>query len=212
MKTMVRAAITTALALLVFSAVGTLLLSGTYSLTFDTITRSEQATQQVLIAQTLPAGSFDNNLVAEAIPLPLDPLLGGKRPGLAYPARLDGKPVAVVLEATAPDGYAGEIKLLIGILADGRLGGVRVAQHKETPGLGDYIEIKKDDWIRQFDGHSLGSVTTDQWRVRKDGGRFDYMAGATITPRAIVKAVHKALQYFELHKTELLKPGSEVTA
>ncbi|TCS72976.1 electron transport complex protein RnfG [Sulfuritortus calidifontis] len=212
MKAMVRAAITTALALLVFSAIGTVLLSGTYSLTLDTITRSEQATRQILIAQTLPEGSFDNNLVAEAMPLALDPLLGGKKPGLAYPARLNGKPVAVVIEATAPDGYAGEIKLLIGILADGRLGGVRVAQHKETPGLGDYIELKKNPWIRQFDGLSLGSMAEDQWRVRKDGGRFDYMAGATITPRAIVKAVHKALRYFELHKAELLKPSSEVTA
>lgn len=209
MKAMVRAAIRTALALLVFSTTGTLLLSGTYGLTYDTITRSEQATQQALIVQTLPAGSFDNNVVAEAMPLPLDPLLGGRKPGLAYPARLNGQTVAVVLEATAPDGYAGEIKLLIGILADGRLGGVRVAQHKETPGLGDYIEIKKDDWIRQFDGLSLNAPAAEQWKVRKDGGRFDYMAGATITPRAIVKAVHKALRYFEQHKTELLKSSSQ---
>ena len=210
MKAVARAALSTGLALLVFSAIGTLLLSGTYDLTYDAITRSEQATKQALIAQTLPPASFDNNLVADARPLAPDALLGTRKPTLAYPARLKDKTVALVLEVTAPDGYAGEIRLLVGILADGRLGGVRVAQHKETPGLGDYIEVQKTPWIRQFDGLSLASVAQDQWRVRKDGGRFDYMAGATITPRAIVKAVHNALLYFDRHKAELLMPATEV--
>lgn len=204
MKTLARTALSTALALLAFTAIGTALLSGTFGLTIDTITRSEQATQQALVAQTLPAGGFDNKLVADAVKLPVDPLLDKKRPTTAYPARLNGKTVAVVLEATAPDGYSGEIKLLVGILADGQISGVRVAQHKETPGLGDYIDLKKSPWIRQFDGLSLANTAAAEWKVRKDGGRFDYMAGATISPRAVVKAVNKALQYFEQHKAELL--------
>jgi electron transport complex protein RnfG len=109
----------------------------------------------------------------------------------------------VVLEAAAADGYSGEIKLLVGILADGRLGGVRVIAHKETPGLGDYIDIARSEWIRQFDGKALDDPPADGWKVRKDGGRFDYMAGATITPRAIVRAVRRVLEYHADHRAAL---------
>lgn len=207
MKRLMRSAVSNGLALVAFSVAGTALLAGTFGLTFDTIARSEQAKQQTLLAQTLPEGSFDTDLIAH--PVAADPLLGTKKPGQAYLARKDGKGSGVVLEVTAPDGYAGEIKLLVGILADGRLGGVRVVKHRETPGLGDYIEVEKHPWIRQFDGLSLNQVPAAQWRVRKDGGRFDYLAGATITPRAIVKAVNKALQYFEQHKTALLAEMKE---
>jgi electron transport complex protein RnfG len=197
----------TGLALLVFSVVGAGLLSGTFNLTRPTIEISEQADKLVLVAQTLPAGSYDNDIVRDARPLPANPLLGLKRPGLAYPASQGGQVNAVVLEAVAPDGYSGEIRLLIGILADGRIAGVRVVAHKETPGLGDYIDMARSPWIKQFDGLGLSNPTPDQWKVRKDGGRFDSRAGATITPRAVVKAVRKALEYFAVHKTELLAPN-----
>jgi electron transport complex protein RnfG len=194
----------TALNLLVFAVVGAAMLSGVYTLTRAAIERTEQAEKQALIARTLTPGSFDNDLVADARPLALDPLLGGKRPGQAYLARKAGVPTAVVLEAVAPDGYAGEIHLLVGIGSDGGITGVRVTAHHETPGLGDYIEIAKNNWITQFDRHSLADTSAEQWKVRKDGGRFDSMAGATITPRAVVKAVHKALEYFAAHRAELL--------
>jgi electron transport complex protein RnfG len=109
-----------------------------------------------------------------------------------------------VLEATAPDGYSGDIKLLVAVRADGELVGVRVLVHKETPGLGDYIDIGRSDWIKKnFDGQSLAKTPDEDWRVKKDGGHFDYMAGATITPRAVVKAVHKTLQYFAAHRATL---------
>jgi len=206
-----RAALGTALALLVFSVAGTVLLSGTYALTRGTIERSEQAEKLQLIAQALPAGAYDNNPVADAFDLARDPLLGGRLPGQAYPARKAGQPVGVVLEAVAPDGYGGEIRLIVGILADGRVIGVRVTAHKETPGLGDYIDIKKHPWIRQFEGTRLGEPPAELWKVRKDGGRFDYLAGATITPRAVVKAVRKALEYFEQHKAALLATQEETT-
>ncbi len=194
----------TAAALVVFSAVGATLLSGTFQVTHPAIEQSERAARMRLIAETLPPGSFDNDLVKDGRPLPVDPLLGNKRPGLFYPARLAGKPAAVVLEAAAPDGYSGEIRFLIGILPDGTVTGVRVTGHRETPGLGDYIEIGKSAWIHEFDRKSLTNPQPVDWKVKKDGGRFDYMTGATITPRAMVKAVRKALEYFGAHRDALL--------
>ena len=117
-----------------------------------------------------------------------------------------GQPVGVVLEAVAPEGYSGDINLLIGIDAHGVLTGVRVTQHKETPGLGDYIQSSKSDWILQFDDQSYHPDHDSRWKVKKDGGEFDSRAGATITPRAIVKAVREALKYFQLHRDTLLRP------
>ena len=200
----IRETVSTALTLLVFSVLGAGLLSGAYTLTRPTIEVSEQAEKLKLVAQTLPAGSFDNDLIRDARKLPANAQLGLKRDGLAYVARQHGIATAVVLEAIAPDGYAGEIRLLIGIQADGRIAGVRVTAHKETPGLGDYIEIARNPWIGQFTGKSLSAPRDEAWKVRKDGGEFDYLAGATITPRAVVKAVRKALHYFEANRAELL--------
>ena len=155
------------------------------------------------LAQILPAGSYDNHLL-DNIRDVNDPLLGNKGPTAAYLATRNGEPSAVILQATAPDGYSGSISRLIGILADGRLAGVRVISHKETPGLGDKIELAKSSWINSFVGTSLQSPDESGWAVKKDGGQFDQFAGATITPRAVVKAVHKALQYFDEHRAELL--------
>ncbi len=208
MNDVLRESLSTGLALLLFAVAGAGLLSGTFGLTQPSIQRSEEADKLRLVAQTLPAGSYDNDLIRDARPLPADALLGLKRPGLAYPARRGGETVAVVLEAVAPDGYSGEIRLLVGILADGRVAGVRVVAHKETPGLGDYIDILRSDWIRQFDGRSLADPAPGHWKVKKDGGRFEYRAGATITPRAVVKAIRKALEYFAIHRGELLAPAS----
>jgi electron transport complex protein RnfG len=206
MTQVLRETVATALALLVFSVVGAGLLSGAFTLTRPAIEASEQADKLILVAQTLPGGSYDNDLIRDARPLPADPLLGLKRPGLVYPASLNGQVNAVVLEAVAPDGYSGEIRLLIGIRADGRVAGVRVTAHRETPGLGDYIDLARSPWIKQFDGRGLADPAPEHWKVKKDGGRFDYLAGATITPRAMVKAVRKALEYFIAHRAELLAP------
>lgn len=201
-----RETFSTSLTLLVFSVVCAGLLAGSYLATRPNIERSEQEEKMRLVAQALPPGSFDNDPVRDARALAPDPLLGLKRPGLAYLAARGETPVAVVLEAAAPDGYAGEIRLLIGIRADGRIAGVRVTAHKETPGLGDYIDVARSKWIHQFEGKALEDPPAAEWKVRKDGGRFDYLAGATITPRAVVKAVHRALRYFEKHREALLHP------
>lgn len=194
-----------------FAIAGAVLLSGTFGLTRPAIEQSENEAKARLLAQTLPGGGYDNDLVRAARPMASDPLLGNRREARYYTATLSGVPVAVVLEATAPDGYAGEIKLLIGILADGRIAGVRVVSHRETPGLGDYIEIAKNRWIRQFEGKALGAPAPDAWKVRKDGGQFDYLAGATITPRAVVKAVRKALEYHARHKDALFAGPAKET-
>jgi electron transport complex protein RnfG len=211
MTLLLRESLTTALALLVFSVTGAALLSGTFGLTRPDIQRSEEADKLRLVAQTLPADGYDNDLIRDARTLPADPLLGLKRPGLAYPARRAGEATAVVLEVVAPDGYSGEIRLLVGILAGGRVAGVRVVSHRETPGLGDYIDILRSDWIKQFDGRGLDDPAPEQWKVKKDGGRFDYRAGATVTPRAVVKATRKALEYFAAHRDELLAPAPAAT-
>jgi len=112
---------------------------------------------------------------------------------------VDGRPDALVLNVIAPDGYSGDIDLLVGIGADGTLHGVRVIRHRETPGLGDDIERQRSDWITRFDGLSLDTVPAAGWAVRAHGGRFDAFTGATITPAAVVGAVHRALRWVEDH-------------
>jgi electron transport complex protein RnfG len=135
------------------------------------------------LSEILPPGSYDNHLLDNSVEL-RDPLLGSQSPQTAYIALKDGKPSAVILRAIAPDGYSGAIHLLIGIQADGRLAGVRVLSHKETPGLGDKIDLAKSPWIRSFDGKSLSNPNADGWAVKRDRGQCDLFAGASITPRA----------------------------
>ncbi len=200
---MVKAAFHTAINVLFFTVIGTTLLGVTYLQTKAPIERSEQEAKLKLISQLVPRQDFDNDILADGLSLTPDPLLGSSAASTSYRARKNGQPVAVVLEAIAPDGYSGRISLIIAIKADGTLGGVRVIEHKETPGLGDYIDIAKSDWITGFNDKALLPGKDDDWHVRKDGGQFDYMAGATITPRAVIKATHKVLQYFALHKDTL---------
>jgi electron transport complex protein RnfG len=202
-RTMAKAALHTSMNVLFFTLIGTSLLALTYLQTKDSIAKSEQEEKLKLIAQLLPRSSFDNDIVSDTLKLSPDLLLGSTTPSLAYRARLAGQPVGVAMEVVAPDGYSGRIDLLVAIKADGMLAGVRVVSHKETPGLGDYIDIAKSTWIDIFDGKTLTTGKDDEWQVKKDGGQFDYMAGATISPRAVVKAVHKAMQYFALHRDEL---------
>ncbi len=199
----------TSLIMLGFVVLTTLMLALTYSRTHDLITRSEEQEKLSLINEVLPPGISDNDLLRDAIEIAPSELLGNSTPVTAYRARFRGKPVAVVLEATAPDGYAGKIVLLIAILADGEISGVRVISENETPGLGDYIDIAKSSWIKGFDHASLSSLPDDAWHVKKDGGKFDYMTGATITPRAVVKAVHKALEFFASNRAELFAQRSK---
>lgn len=187
-----------------FTIVGTAMLAYTFGITRDTINQNEEQEKLALISQTLPHELYDNNMVQDAFTLKPTDELGTDEPSHAYPARLHSETTAVVLEVVAPDGYSGKIKLLVAILKNGEIGGVRVVAHNETPGLGDYIDIAKSNWIKLFDHTSLASIRLQDWKVKKDGGKFDYMTGATITPRAVVKAVRRALQYFEKNRNQLL--------
>ncbi len=171
--------------------------------TAERIQVAEREAQVRALAEILPADSYDNHLLDNSLQLS-DPLLGSARPLPAYLALKGGQPSAIILQAIAPDGYSGSIRLLVGIHADGRLAGVRVLAHKETPGLGDKIELAKSPWVLAFAGKSLNDPDQAGWGVKKDQGVFDQFAGATITPRAVVKAVHHALQYFDAHRAELL--------
>lgn len=195
-------ALRTATILIVFTALGTGLLAYTFNLTKGNIAASEAQAQRELIAQALPRNLYDNDVVRDVVQLAPTPDLGTTQPSIAYRARLGDTPSALVMEAIAPDGYSGKIKLLVAIQVNGEIAGVRVVAHNETPGLGDYIERAKSAWIEQFDHATLGANDAP-WKVKKDGGRFDYVSGATITPRAVIKAVHKALRYYEQHGHEI---------
>jgi electron transport complex protein RnfG len=197
---------TTATLMVLFTMIGTALLAYTYFTTKVPIEASEAEARMALLDQVLPPAMHDNDLLKDTIKIAAGGELGNRTETLAYSAQLGGQSSAVILEATAPDGYSGDIKLLIAIRHDGSLAGVRVLAHKETPGLGDYIDIAHSDWIKHFDDQSLAKTPEEFWKVKKDGGHFDYMAGATITPRAVVKAVHKALQYFSANKDVLIAP------
>jgi len=201
-------ALRTAAILFVFVIIFTALLSGAYLWTRPAIEASAAEEKMKLVDEVLPRGEYDNALLDDTVTLPAAPELGITDPTAVYRARKDGKPVALVFEAVAPDGYAGKIKLIVAVRADGQVAGVRVTQHKETPGLGDYIEVRKDKnksrpWITQFTGLSLAAVADSGWKVRKDGGHFDYYAGATVTPRAVTKAVLKAVKWATAHHDQI---------
>lgn len=192
-----------ALILLAFAFVGTLLLASAFDLTREPIERAEEAAKRRLLNQVLPPAMHDNEPLEDIVTLPPSPLLGTDAPSLAYRARREGRPTGVALEAVAPNGYGGRIRLIVGVAPDGRALGVRVVSHSETPGLGDFIDIGRSDWIRGFEGRGLAG-TAGAWRVKKDGGSFDAVTGATITSRAMVEAVRRALEYFGAHRETLL--------
>ena len=201
-------AVRTAATLFVFVIIFTGLLSGAYLWTKPAIEASAAEEKMKLVNEVLPSSEYDNALLEDTVALPATKELGLDDPSTVYRARKSGQAAALVFEAVAPDGYAGKIKLVLAIRSDGQVAGVRVTQHKETPGLGDYIELKKDKnkarpWITQFSGMSLAQVTDKDWKVKKDGGRIDYYAGATVTPRAVSKAVLKAAKWAEANRDQL---------
>lgn len=151
------------------------------------------------LGQVIPAAVHDNDLLANAVSLP-----GGQGEGLTVYRALRGLEVTAVAFAVQGQGYGGPIDLLLGVDHRGQILGVRVLAHAETPGLGDKIELGRDDWIRGFDGLSLGNPPAARWGVKKDGGHFDQFSGATITPRAVVAAVKDGLLAFEGHRDTLV--------
>ena len=194
---------TTAAAMIIFSLAASTALSVFYFITKSPIDESDARAKRIFLNQVIPADLYDNNLVKDTISVEPSPLLGNKKNIDIYRAKKNNQVIAVIIEAVAPDGYSGEIKTLVGIDQEDKILGVRVITHKETPGLGDYIEIDKSQWIKNFNLKSLDKVSEKQWAVKKDGGDFDYISGATITPRAVIKSTYKCLLYSKENKKRL---------
>ncbi len=203
MKATVRSMGMAALILTGFSVVGAGLVAVTYNGTKDIIAEAQRTALETSLNQLVPADRYDNRVVEDSIEIFAPEWLGTDQPVTVYRARKNGQPVALFATPYAPDGYGGPIQLLIGIYADGTLAGVRVLAHKETPGLGDAIDEKRSPWILAFTGKSLKNPPLDRWKVKRDGGVFDQFTGATVTPRAVVKATRQFLEYAQTHQEAL---------
>ncbi|NIP18106.1 MAG: electron transport complex subunit RsxG [Xanthomonadales bacterium] len=192
------------------AVLGTALLAGVNALTHDRIAEQERLVVMRQLAQVLPAHLYDNALHDDFIEITEPGHFRGKGHVRIHRARLEGREVGVIFNLVAPDGYNGDIRLLVGVFPNGAVSGVRVIAHRETPGLGDPIERERSDWILGFDGRSLDNPGPEGWAVRRDGGVFDQFTGATITPRAVVEAVQRVLEYHESHAETLFRkpPGA----
>jgi electron transport complex protein RnfG len=197
------------LTLALFACACTGLVAVTQALTKQTILSQEQAHLKQLLDQVIPSELYDNEL-SRSCSLLQSELLGSEQPMPAYIATLKGAPSAIAIESIAPDGYNGSIKLITGIDQHGVILGSRVLVHNETPGLGDKVDIRKSDWILSFSGKQLNQDKLSQWQVRKDGGQFDQFTGATITPRAVVKAVKNTLSYYNQNRRSIFNQSAAI--
>lgn len=190
--------------------------AGLIALTFQgtaaRIDSAEKQAAQRALFELVPQSRHDNDLLDDTVSF--ERFAGDAESlgthGAIHIARQNGEPVAFIIPAVAPDGYSGDIRMIVGVNADGTLAGVRVLSHKETPGLGDKIELTKSNWILSFDGRSLQNPSEQGWQVKKDGGEFDQFTGATITPRAVVRQVKEVLQFVERNHTQLAAAAASV--
>jgi electron transport complex protein RnfG len=189
-----------ALILAVLAAICTAIVAITYRTTAPRIAENAQAHLERSLAPVLAGLEYDGKLSESTTIIPLPHELPGAEPVTVYRVFADNKPVAALFVVSARDGFAGPIKLLVGISAAGSITGVRVLEHRETPGLGDLIDSSRSDWIQQFSGTSLANPEPSAWLIRRDGGDFDQLTGASITPRAVVKAIRDTLLYFDGHR------------
>ncbi len=199
--------------LAVFAVCTTLLISGTYLLTRDRISEQKRMAEEKALLEIVPRERHDNSMLDDVIEI------GPQAQGLdlsevkrIYLARRGDAVVTAIIPVVAPDGYTGDIELIVGVNADGTIAGVRALSHKETPGLGDKVDLKKSPWVLGFNGRSLGNPALPGWAVKKDKGVFDQFTGATITPRAVVAATLRALQYADANRKTLFTSGVETSA
>jgi electron transport complex protein RnfG len=178
------------------AALCTALVAFTHDVTDERIAANDRAWLEQSLRPALGDLEFDSSLTDSKATIPAPHDLPGSDDAVVYRVYDGAMPVAALFAVTARDGYSGAIRLLVGIRADGTITGVRALSHRETPGLGDRIDSAKSDWIRQFAGRSLADPATSGWRISRDGGEFDQMTGASVTSRAVVKAVRETLQYF----------------
>lgn len=191
--------------LTISAVIGAALVAITYQVTRVQIAHNERETLLRVLNEVMPSDLRDNQLSEDVIEMTHNTLLGSAVPQTIYRARLKGQPSGAVLSTTAPNGYNGQIKLLVGVDLAGQILGVRVLSHQETPGLGDDIELKHSNWITTFVGHSLTQPEEAGWAVKRDGGMFDQFTGATITPRAVVQAVFNTLKFYQQNRDQVFQ-------
>jgi len=196
-----------------FALITSLILATTDSLTKDRIAESERKAAQRALLEIIPIERHDNDLLMDVQPIPEKfwSVLGLKKGGYIHIARNSGQPVAAIIPSVTPDGYSGNINMIIGVNFDGTIAGVRVVEHRETPGLGDKVDLKKSDWILSFNGASLVNPQASGWDVKKNGGEFDQFTGATITPRAVIYQIAQVLEYFSEDSERLLIEAAKAT-
>jgi electron transport complex protein RnfG len=194
-----------------FAVLGTALVGLTFTGTREIIAENERQALLANLNALVPPERYTNDVTEDSIQVTDPELLGSSEPVTVYRAFRGNQPVALFATPIAPDGYGGPIKLLVGVYPDGTLAGVRTLAHRETPGLGDAIDTARSDWMLSFSGKSLSQPGLEKWAVRRDGGDFDQFTGATITPRAVVKAVRNFLVYFTRHREQLFLARSSTT-
>ncbi|MDH3576827.1 MAG: electron transport complex subunit RsxG [Gammaproteobacteria bacterium] len=189
--------------LAVIAAICTALVALTYSLTAERIVANEQAWLERSLQPALSGLFYDSGVTESKIVIPPPHDLPGSEAAIIYRVYAEGAPVAALFVVSARDGYAGPIRILVGIDTMGVVTGVHVLEHRETPGLGDRVDSTKSDWVKQFNGHSLLDPEPTGWAIKGDGGQYDQLTGASVTPRAIIKAIKETLLYFEAHSEEI---------
>jgi len=193
-----------------FAAITSLAIGWTYLSTQSQIELAERRAEARQLMEIFPEDTHDNELVDDTFVLEAETsLLGLRQERQGYRVRQGERVVGVILPATARDGYSGDIRTLVGVRSDGSVAGVRVVAHKETPGLGDKVDLRKSPWILGFNDRSLDNPALSQWSVSKDGGAFDQFTGATVTPRAVILATRRALEYAELNQATLFETPAD---
>ena len=193
----------TVLVMIIFGVFFSTILEFVYTNANPIIIKSEAEAKERLLLQVISKDIYNNDLINSFIEILPNQRLKNNVAIRAYIAKKDSKVTAVILETRAPNGYSGEIKILVGIDTKGYILGTRVVKHQETPGLGDYIDVTKSDWINIFTYSSLENTKKTEWAVQKDQGKFDYVSGATITARAVVNAINESLNFFKENKLEM---------
>lgn len=196
--------------LALFAAVTSIVIGWTYLSTKAQIDLQMRRAEARQLLEIFPPDTHDNDLVEDTFKIKADgPLLTLRQSARGYRVRLGTKVVGVILPTTARDGYSGDIIALVGIRSDGSVAGVRIVAHKETPGLGDKVDLRKSDWVLGFTDRRLTDPLPNRWTVKKDGGDFDQFTGATVTPRAVIIATRRALEYAELHASNLFETDAD---
>ena len=196
--------------LALFAAVTSIAIGWTYLSTKSQIDLEVRRAEARQLLEIFPADTHDNEMVDDTFTIDAETsLLGIRVARQGYRVRLNDEVIGVILPTTARDGYSGDIRALVGIRRDGTVAGIRVVAHRETPGLGDKVDIRKSDWVTDFNQRSLDDPTPPGWNVKKDGGVFDQFTGATVTPRAVILATRRALEYANLHTASLFETGAD---